>query len=103
MRCARLGMVATGVVLAASTILAQEVGYLDLTDPVHRQRIHSPNGGGTGGFCGGGGSDSSAIPEITVVLVSIDKRAYSIGEEVTFEVRIENTGRYSIDSLDSPI
>jgi hypothetical protein len=96
-RCARLGIVATGVVLAASTILAQEIGYLDLTDRVPRQPIHSPKGGGIGGGCGGGGGDSSAIPEISVTLVSIDKRAYSIGEEVTFEVRIENTGRYSIE------
>jgi hypothetical protein len=95
-RCAKHGLVLTGVVLAASTIFAQEIGYLDLTDPVPRQRIHSSNGGGTGGFCGGGG-DLSAIPEITVSLVSIDKRAYSIGEEVTFEVRIENIGRYSVE------
>jgi len=95
-RCARLGLIAAGVALAASTILAQEVGYLDLTDSVPRERMRSPNGG-TGGFCGGGGSASTAIPEITLRLVSVDKRAYSMGEEVTFEIRVENTGKESVE------
>jgi hypothetical protein len=96
-RCARLVLVLTGVVLAAPAILGQEAGYLDLTDPTPRQRIRNPNGG-IGGFCVGNGDiASSAIPEITLTLVSIDKREHSIGEEVTFEVRIENTGRSSIE------
>jgi hypothetical protein len=97
MRCARLAMVAAGVILVASAIFAQEVGYLDLTDPAPHQRIHSPTGGGTGGFCMSGGGDSSAIPEITVNLTSVDKVAYSVGEEVTFEVKIQNTGRLGIE------
>jgi hypothetical protein len=40
---------------------------------------------------------SSAVPEATLTLVSIDKRAYSMGEEVTFEVRVENTSKSSIE------
>jgi hypothetical protein len=97
MRRARPAMVAAGVILVASAIFAQEVGYLDLTDPAPRQRIHSPTGGGTGGFCVSGGGDFSAMPEITVSLSSMDKLAYSIGEEVTFEVKIQNTGRHGIE------
>jgi hypothetical protein len=95
MRCARLGMIATGVILVASTILAQEVGYLDLTDPVPREPIHSPTGGGVGGYCGSSGS--SALPEVTLTLVNVDKSTYSMGEEVTFEVRVVNTGKKNIE------
>jgi hypothetical protein len=97
MRCTILALAATSVLLIASATFAQEVGYLDLTDPAPRQRIHSPTGGGIGGFCVSGDEDSSAIPEITVSLSSIDKLAYSIGEEVTFEVKIQNTGRFLIE------
>jgi len=75
---------------------AQENGYLDLTDPMPRQPIRNPNEGGMGGWCGGGG-DLSAMPEINVSVVSIDKSEYSLGEEVTFEVRIENTGKQNIE------
>jgi hypothetical protein len=98
----RIVLLAAGVALAALAVLAQEGGYLDLTDPLPRQRIHSPTGGGTGGFCGSGGGDPTAIPETTVTLVSLDKREYSIGEEVTFEVKVENTGRHSIEIPWSP-
>jgi hypothetical protein len=90
----KIGLVAAGIALTASAMLSQEVGYLDLTDPAPRHRIRNPNGG-TGGFCGG--SESSAIPEVTLTLVSVDKRAYSMGEEVTFEIRVENTDKQNIE------
>ena len=91
---AKFALVAAGIALAALSLLAQDVGYLDLTDPAPRGRIRSPNGG-TGGFCGN--SESSGNPEVTLTLVSLDKRAYSIGEEVSFEVRVENTGKETIE------
>lgn len=96
MRCLTTFWFAAGVALVVSAMPAQEVGYLDLTDPAPRQRLRSPNGG-TGGFCVGDGGDPKVAPEITLTLVSIDKQAYSLGEEVTFEVRIENTGKQSIE------
>jgi len=45
MRKVRIGLVAAGIALAASALLAQDAGYLDLTDPAPRNRIRSPNGG----------------------------------------------------------
>jgi hypothetical protein len=50
MRCARIGLVAAAVVLAASAVSPQDVGYLDLTNPAPRQRVRNPNGG-MGGHC----------------------------------------------------
>jgi hypothetical protein len=91
---ARISLIAVGIALAASALLAQDVGYLDLTDAVPRQRVRTPNGG-AGGFCGS--SESSGIPEVTLTLVSVDKHAYSMGEEVTFEVKVENTGKEKIE------
>jgi hypothetical protein len=93
-RNAKFALVAAGVALAAIGLLAQDVGYLDLSDPAPRDRIRSPNGG-TGGFCGS--SESSGNPEVILTLVSLDKRAYSMGEEVTFEVKVENTGKETIE------
>jgi hypothetical protein len=90
----KFALVAAGIALAALALLAQDAGYLDLTDPAPHGRIRSPNGG-TGGFCGN--SESSGNPEVTLTLVSLDKRAYSIGEEVSFEVRVENTGTKTIE------
>jgi hypothetical protein len=100
--CVRIGLVTAGVALATLGVLSKQDGYLDLTDPVPRQRIHSPTGGGTGGFCGGGGGDPTAIPETTVTLESLDEREYSVGEEVTFEVKVENTGGKNIEIPWSP-
>jgi hypothetical protein len=67
---------------------------LDLTGPAPRQRVRSPTGG-AGGFCGG--TEFPKFPEVTLTLVSLDKPVYSIGEDVTFEVRIENSGHKSIE------
>jgi hypothetical protein len=91
MHKARIGLVAAGIALAASALLAQEAGYLDLTDPAPRARIRSPNGGTGCGFSDG------TIGELTLTVASTDKRAYSIGEDVTFEIKIENTGGSSIE------
>ena len=77
-------------------MFAQEAGYLDLTDPVPRQRLRSPNGGLGGYGCAGGG-DVSGIPEVTLSLVSVDKRVYSLGEDITFEVKVQNTGKGSVE------
>ena len=35
--------------------------------------------------------------EITITLLSIDKRSYSVGGEVTFEVKIQNSGNEVIE------
>jgi hypothetical protein len=95
MSCARIGIVVAALVLAASPSLAQEVGHLDLTDPAPRHRIRNPNGG-QGGFCEGGGVSGVVIPDLTLTLMSVDKLAYSVGEDVTFEVKAENTSTHSI-------
>jgi hypothetical protein len=42
---AKFALVAAGIALAALALLAQDVGYLDLTDPAPRGRIRSPKGG----------------------------------------------------------
>jgi hypothetical protein len=95
MGCARIGLVVAALLLAASPALAQEVGHLDLTDPAPRQRIRNPNGG-EGGFCPGKGVSEVVIPDLTLTLLSVDKRAYSVGEDVTFEVKAENTGTHTL-------
>lgn len=89
-----MGLLAVAAVLAARPTLAQEIGHLDLTDPLPRERIRSPQGSG-GGCAGGSGFKASF--ETSVTLVNLDKRSYSMGEEVTFEVKIKNSGKEKIE------
>jgi hypothetical protein len=96
MRCARIGLVATAVVLAASAVSPQDVDYLDLTNPAPRQRVRNPNGG-MGGHCEGGGVSGNVIPDLTLTLMGLDKRVYSVGEDVTFEIEVENTSTHSLE------
>jgi len=90
----RIGLLAVAAVLAARTTVAQEISYLDLTDPLPRERIRSPRSGSSG--CGGG-AGFTASSEIIITLLSLDKHSYSMGEEVTFEVKIQNSSRETIE------
>ena len=96
MRCARIGLVAAAVVLAASAVSPQDVGYLDLTNPAPRQRVRNPNGG-MGGHCEGGGVSGNVIPDLTLTLMGLDKAVYSVGEDVTFEIKVENTSTHGLE------
>ena len=94
MNCSRIGRLACVALLAVSATIAQESGWLDLTDLHPRERIRSPHG--AGGECGGcTGLDPTL--ESTITLVSLDKSSYSMGEEITFEVKVQNTGREAIE------
>lgn len=75
---------------APLSALAQEIGYVDLTDGPSRESSRHPRT--FSGGCGGGGSDSRE-PQVTVTLVALDQTILPLGEEVTFEVKIQNTGK----------
>ena len=94
MNCSRIGRFAGLAFLAVSTTIAQESGWLDLTDLHPRERIRAPHGAG-GEIGGGTGIDPTL--ESTITLVSLDKSSYSMGEEITFEVKVQNTGREAIE------
>lgn len=91
----RLRMVQLGGVafLIASVTLAQGIGWLDLTDLHPRERIRTPRT--ISGRCGGGGSEP--IPSASITLTYLDQTSYSVGEEVTYEVKIQNTGKEPIE------
>ena len=82
----------------AVSIAAQEIGYLDLSDNVFRERSRQTRSGGGG--CGGSfhfHNVPEARPmEVTATIVSLDKMRYRIGEEVTFEIKILNSGKKTI-------
>lgn len=86
----RIGQLGGVAFLIASAALAQEVGWLDLTDLHPRERIRTPHALSVG--CGGG---EGFEPRFTtsVTLTYLDKTSYSVGEEVTYEVKIQNTGK----------
>lgn len=92
MRYLRLALL-TFVAFFAAATAAQDVGYLDLTDPVSRQRIRLPGLTGFGTSCILHSPDGS---EIAVTLLSLDKEFYSMEDYVTFEVRVQNSGLPSI-------
>ena len=78
--------------LATPTVLGQEIGYIDLTDPPFRDNLRHPvrtQGGG----CAGG---DSVTRQVTVTLQSLDKTVYRSGEEITFEIVVQNTGKETI-------
>ena len=89
------GLVAAGaVVFAAGGFNAQEIGWLDLTDPHPRERIRAPH---TYGAECGGGAGFTSNNEVTITLVSLDKASYSLSEEVTYEVKLQNSGKAPVE------
>jgi hypothetical protein len=89
-----IGLYVFATVLGVRATGAQQSNYLDLTDPLPRERIRSPHSGSGG--CGGGGG-LTASSEATITLVNLDKGWYLMGEEVTFEVKIQNSGKETIE------
>jgi len=90
----RIGLLAGIALLVVRTTVSQETGWLDLTDLHPRERIRAPHGGSA--ECGGGSGFEPSL-ETSITLVYLDKTSYSIGEEVTYEVKIENTGKEPIE------
>jgi hypothetical protein len=90
----RIVLLAAAVFVAASLVTAQEIGWLDLTDLHPRDRIRAPHSGSS--ECGGG-AGFTPNNEITIALVSLDKAWYSLGEEVTYEVKVQNSGKEPIE------
>jgi hypothetical protein len=87
-------MLAGAALVAASVVAAQEIGRLDLTDLHPRDRIRVPHT--FGGECGGGANFTSNN-ELTITLVSLDKTSYSLGDEVTHEVKVQNSGKAPVE------
>lgn len=77
---------------ATPAVRAQEIGYIDLTDPPYRDSLLRPPRTQAGGCAGG---DSVAL-QVTVTLQSLDKTVYRLGEEITFEIGIQNIGLETI-------
>jgi hypothetical protein len=90
----RTVQIAGAALLMASTAFAQEIGWLDLTDRHPRERVRTPHAGS--GECPGIAS-FDASPSVDITLMYLDKTSYSIGEEVTYEVNIRNTGKEPIE------
>jgi hypothetical protein len=76
---------------AASAGSAQDIGYLDLTTLAVRLPTRSVKRF-SGQGCGGAGG-----PDATITLIRLDKNTYSLGEEITFEAKIENSGKDTIE------
>jgi len=84
------------LLLFVPSIAAQEIGYLDLSDNNFRERSRQTRS--VGGGCGG---TSHSVPEshpleVIATIVSLDKMRYRIGEEVTFEIKILNSGKRTL-------
>jgi hypothetical protein len=81
-----------GAILLSSasslSAVAQEIGYVDLTDGPFRESSRHPRT-----FSGGCGGSDSRERQVTVTLLSVDRMIYPLGEQVTFELKIQNTGR----------
>ena len=73
----------------------QDIGYLDLMTPAPRLPTRSPKRSSVSA-CGGIGGPVTT-PDVTVTLVSLDKNIYSLGEEITFEAKVENSGKETIE------
>src|SRR6184192_3847570 len=81
------------LLITVNRLVAQEIGYIDLSDSDFHESTW-PHHWGAGG-CGGVDHPvrESSLPAITVRLLSLDKARYSVGEDATFETRIQNTGK----------
>lgn len=74
----------------------QEVGYLDITQAVVTQRIHDPTTGSGSGMGSGSGDSIQTRPEILqplrISIVSLESTKYKLGDDVVYEIKVENTG-----------
>lgn len=59
-----------------------------------RDRIRAPH---TVGSSCGGVAGFTPNTEVSIALVSLDKASYSLGEEVTYEVKIQNSGKKPVE------
>lgn len=81
-----------GAVLLSSTaltVLAEEIGYIDLTEGPFRESSRHPRT--MSGGCGGGRDSSNR--QVSATLLSLDRAIYRLGDEVTFEIKVRNTGK----------
>jgi hypothetical protein len=91
----RVGQLRGVAFLVASAVFAQEIGWLDLTDLHPRERIRTPHAGNVA--CGGGGTGFEPSLSANITLMHLDRTSYSVGEEVTYEVKMQNTGKEPIE------
>lgn len=81
-------MATADTVIIKPGIVLREIGYIDLTDPPFRESWRHPRT--EAGGCAGG---DSVARQVTVTLQALDKTIYRFGEEITFEIGIQNAGK----------
>jgi hypothetical protein len=86
-------LVFVATLLFSPFAMPQEIGTLDLTAVILRERLREPKGVG-GGSCVG--IEHAHYPEISVSLTSLDRPQYTLGEDVVFEVIVRNLGKDSV-------
>ena len=92
---AKIGLLASFIASSASAGSAQDIGYLDLTTPAPRMPTSSVMRS-SAESCGSIGGPVTS-PGATITLINLDKTTYSLGEEITFELKIENSGKETIE------
>jgi hypothetical protein len=89
--------IALGIILLSCLPLpvpGQEMGYLDLTGNNFRERSRPTRT--FSGSCGGSSHGVSSRTEVTATVVSLNGTRYRIGEEVSFEIKVMNSGKENI-------
>ena len=78
--------------LLVPTVQRKDNNFLDLTrkPPHQKQRSGTGRGGGMGPGGGDGRSFPVKIVPLKVVLLSLDKSSYQLGDQVIYEVTLEN-------------
>jgi uncharacterized repeat protein (TIGR01451 family) len=74
----------------ALSAVAQEIGYIDFSGLTDRESTRHPRTHGSA--CGSSPHSRPSRSQVEVTLLSLDKTIYQIGEELTFEVKVQNTG-----------
>jgi len=107
-RCLRIEMLTPLPILLlflSTAVVAQEVGYLDLTDVRPRTTLRYPpapppackdgvcvSGGFGGGSVACGAGDWRDPRALETTLTWLDRIDYQIGSNIEFEIKVENTG-----------
>ncbi|MGA8212241.1 MAG: hypothetical protein WB799_01510 [Candidatus Sulfotelmatobacter sp.] len=85
-----LALVLLGTLAFSQLAIAQQIGSLDLTTATKKDRLREPKGVGSGSC---GWVDHADYPEVAISLTSLDRTQYALGEDVMFEVKIQNVGK----------
>ena len=76
------------------TVCGQQVDFLDISNVEFRERNRPPEV--SGGGCGGSSHEPPPRDNLAIGPLFLDQNQYTLGDDIVFEVEVENVGRETL-------